>query len=188
MLRRSHCTIQFAAAALLVCGALAAHGGMFGKDSPVPQWGLDAAKTPTPGLRQRCRLGDSLRRIPGDHRRRRAARWSAEREAIRILKPQGAQRGTARSRTTSTKRSTTSASGPSAPTRKHYQAKDTDFADVGDTSDSNMLSTEKARIVASTRCRCGRHDRLRVRRADGAMEAGKDLGDSERDSRRIRGS
>ena len=25
-----------------------AHAGLFGKDSPVPQWGLDAAKTHTP--------------------------------------------------------------------------------------------------------------------------------------------
>ena len=30
------------------CAAVPASAGVFGKDAPAPQWGLDAAKTPTP--------------------------------------------------------------------------------------------------------------------------------------------
>ena len=183
MLRRSHCTIQFAAAALLVCGALAAHGGMFGKDSPVPQWGLDAAKTSTPsyaGDAPSVILYDEYVESVDDQGRA----VEREREAIRILKPQARNEGCETSYDVDEKINYFRVWTIGAD-EKVYQAKDADFVDVGDTSDSKMLSTRKSAHRASTRCGCGRHDRLRVRRANGAMEAGKDLGDSERGSRRI---
>ena len=35
-------------AALLLCASRPAQAGMFGHSQPIPQWGLDAAKTHTP--------------------------------------------------------------------------------------------------------------------------------------------
>ncbi|MGH9563193.1 MAG: hypothetical protein ACRD3S_17200, partial [Terracidiphilus sp.] len=43
---RTNLVLVFAAA-LLACAAAPAHAGMFG-NNPVPQWGVDAAKTPLP--------------------------------------------------------------------------------------------------------------------------------------------
>jgi hypothetical protein len=145
MLRRSHCTIQFAAAALLVCGALAAHGGMFGKDSPVPQWGLDAAKTSTPsyaGDAPSVILYDEYVESVDDQGRA----VEREREAIRILKPQARNEGCETSYDVDEKINYFRVWTIGAD-EKVYQAKDADFVDVGDTSDSKMLSTEKARIA-----------------------------------------
>ena len=133
------------AAALLACAALPTHAGMFGKDAPVPQWGLDAAKTPTPSY-----AGDASSVILFDEylesidNQGRAV--EREREAIRILKPQGRHEECEVSYDIDEKINyfrewTLAADG------KTFQAKDTDFVDEGDTSDSKMLSTEKARIV-----------------------------------------
>jgi transglutaminase-like putative cysteine protease len=133
------------AAALLAVVAAPAHAGMFGKDSPVPQWGLDAAKTPTPAY-----AGDAPSVILSDEylesidEQGRAV--EREREAIRILKPQARQEGCrveydVEEKINYFREWTLTADG------KTFQAKDTDFVDLGDTSDSKMLSTEKARIV-----------------------------------------
>ena len=133
------------AAALLACTAVPAHAGLFGKDSPVPQWGLDAAKTSTPsyaGDADSVVLFDEyVETIDGQGRA-----IEREREAIRILEPQGRREACVVSYDVDEKinyfREWTI--GADAKT---YQAKDTDFADVGDTSDSKMLSTERERIV-----------------------------------------
>jgi transglutaminase-like putative cysteine protease len=142
----SHFHPSFAlATALLACAAVPARAGMFGKDSPVPQWGLDAAKTPTPAY-----VGDAPSVIlydeyveSVDDQGRAVER---EREAIRILKPQARHDGCAVAYDIDEKinyfREWTLGAD-----EKIYQAKDTDFVEVGDTSDSKMLSTEKARIV-----------------------------------------
>ncbi len=133
---------------LIVAGyaAVPAHAGMFGKDAPVPQWGLDAAKTPLP-----ANIGDAPAVILFDEyvetidMQGRAV--ERERQAIRILKPQGRHNVCAVSYDVDEKINyfrewTLAADGRS------FQAKDTDFVDVGDTSNSRMLSTRKVRVVS----------------------------------------
>jgi hypothetical protein len=133
------------AAVLLAGAAVPAHAGIFGKDSPVPEWGLDAAKTPTPSY-----AGDASSVILFDEyvesvdEQGRAV--ERERYAIRILKPQGRDATCRTSYDVDEKINyfrewTLTADG------KTFQAKDTDFADIGDTSVPVMLSTERTRVV-----------------------------------------
>ncbi len=133
------------AGAILACAALPAGAGLFGKDSPVPDWGLEAAKTPTPAyvddaadvilFDEYVETIDTLGRAT-----------EREREAIRILKPQGRDISCRVSYDVDEKINyfrewTLTADGQS------FQAKDTDFADIGDTDVPIMLSTERARVV-----------------------------------------
>jgi len=133
------------AAVVLAGVAMPSHAGLFGKDSPVPQWGLDAAKTPTPSYADDASwviLSDEyLESVDAQGRA-----TERERYAIRILKPQGRDTTCRTSYDVDEKINyfrewTLTADG------KTFQAKDTDFADVGDTSIPVMLSTERARIV-----------------------------------------
>lgn len=133
------------AALLLACAALPAHAGMFGKDAPVPQWGLDAAKTPTPSYVDDAAsviLFDEYLESVDDQGRA----VERERYAIRILKPQGRD-ATCRigydvdEKVNYFREWTLTADG------KTFQAKDTDFADFGDTAVPTMLSTERTRVV-----------------------------------------
>lgn len=139
------CFAPVCAAVLLSCVAVPAHAGLFGKDSAVPQWGLDAAKTPTP-----ANAGDASTVILFDEyvetvdAQGRAT--EREREAFRILKPQGRDSGCSVAYDVDEKINyfrewTLTADG------KTFQAKDTDFADFGDTSLPIMLSTERTRSV-----------------------------------------
>jgi transglutaminase-like putative cysteine protease len=122
-----------------------AHAGLFGKDNPVPQWGLDAAKTPTPSYDRDAAsviLFDEYLESVDDQGRA----VEREREAIRILKPQGRDTSCEVSYDVDEKVNyfrewTLTADG------KTFQAKDTDFADFGDTSVPVMLSTERRRVV-----------------------------------------
>jgi Domain of Unknown Function with PDB structure (DUF3857)/Transglutaminase-like superfamily len=133
------------AALLLACAAVPAHAAMFGKDSPVPQWGLDAAKTPTPSY-----AGDAASVILFDEYLEsiddQGRATERERYAIRILKPQGRDASCQTSYDVDEKINyfrewTLTADG------KTFQAKDTDFADLGDTSVPVMLSTRRTRMV-----------------------------------------
>lgn len=123
-----------------------AHANLFGHDKqPAPQWGLDAAKTPTPDYAKSSSaviLYDEYVETL-DNSGRAVER---EREAIRILKPQGRENACAVAYDVDEKINyfrvwTITADG------KQFQAQDTDFHDEGDTSDSVMLSTEKVRVV-----------------------------------------
>lgn len=139
------------AAVLLTCAAVPAHAGMFGKDSPVPQWGLDAAKTPTPsyaGDASSVILFDEYLESVDDQGRA----VEREREAIRILKPQARHEACRVEYDVDEKINyfrewTLTADG------KTFQAKDTDFVDEGAEEESIvrdipiLLLTEKARIV-----------------------------------------
>jgi hypothetical protein len=133
--------VSVLSAALLAGAAVPAHAGLFGKDSPVPQWGLDAAKTPTP-----ANIGDASAVILFDEYV----------EAIdgqgRILKPQARHEFCAVSYDVDEKINyfrewTLAADG------KTFQAKDTDFVDVGAGEEDAvrdipiLLQTEKTRIV-----------------------------------------
>lgn len=133
------------AAALLACAATPACAGLFGKDSPPPQWALDAAKTPTPdyakGSGSVILYDEYVETIDGQGRT-----TERERKAVRILQPQSRETACEVSYDVDEKINyfrewTITADG------KTFQAKDTDFADVGDNSDSVMLSTEKTRVV-----------------------------------------
>ena len=133
------------AAPLLACAAVPAHAGMFGKDSPVPQWGLDAAKTPTPsyaGDAPSVILYDEYVESVDDQGRA----IERERKAIRILKPQARDTSCMVSYDVDEKINyfrewTLTADG------KTFQAKDTDFADVGDLSEPIELSAARTRMV-----------------------------------------
>jgi hypothetical protein len=129
----------------LACAAVPAHAGMFGKDSPVPQWGLDAAKTPTPsyaGDAPSVILYDEYVESVDDQGRA----IERERKAIRILKPQARDTSCMVSYDVDEKINyfrewTLTADG------KTFQAKDTDFADVGDLSEPIELSAARTRMV-----------------------------------------
>lgn len=68
--------------------ATAAHAGLFGKDSAVPQWGLDAAKTKTPDYAKDSGsvilFDEYVETVDGQGRA-----TEREREAIRILEAAG---------------------------------------------------------------------------------------------------
>jgi len=125
--------------------ATAAHAGLFGKDSAVPQWGLDAAKTKTPDYAKDSGsvvlFDEYVETVDGQGRA-----TERERKAIRILQPQARDEGCVVGYDVDEKinyfREWTIGAD-----EKTYQAKDTDFADVGDTSDREMMSTEKTRVV-----------------------------------------
>jgi hypothetical protein len=135
---------RFLAIALLALGCNAAHA--FGKNNqPVPQWGLDAAKTPTPAYDTDAAavilFHEYVETVDGQGRA-----VEREREAIRILKPQGRGHTCAVAYDTDEKidyfRVWTIAAD-----QKQYQAQETDFVEEGDTGIPVMLSTEKVRIA-----------------------------------------
>jgi hypothetical protein len=136
---------SFLAAVLLACAAVPAHAGLFGKDSPVPQWGLDAAKTPTPSYDSDAAsvilYDEYLESIDGQGRAVERRRY-----AKRILKPQDRDASCdvvydVDEKVNYFREWTLTADG------KTFQAKDTDFADFGDTAVPVMLSTERVRMV-----------------------------------------
>jgi len=134
------------AIALLALACSFAHAGIFGKNNqPLPQWGLDAAKTPTPAYDQDAAavilFDEYVESIDGQGRA-----VEREREAIRILKPQGRHNACAVSYDADEKidyfRVWTIAAD-----EKQYQAQDTDFIEEGDTGIPIMLSTTKTRVA-----------------------------------------
>jgi len=133
------------AGAILVFAAAPARAGLFGKDSPIPDWGVDAAKTATP-----ANVGDASTVILFDEyvesvdAQGRAT--ERERQAFRILKPQGRESGCRVDYDLDEKINyfrewTLTDDG------KSFQAKDTDFADFGDTDVPIMLSSNRVRAV-----------------------------------------
>lgn len=135
---------------LLLAGAvtLAAQpcmGSWFSHGQPVPDWGIQAAKTPTPAYAKDAAAvilyDEYVETIDANGRA-----VEREREAIRILQPQGRDNTCAVSFDEDQKINYFRA-WTIAPDEKTYQAQDTDFADVGDTSIPIMLSTTKSRLV-----------------------------------------
>jgi hypothetical protein len=136
-------TARLLAAALLLWSCKPALASWFGNDKQqIPQWGLDAAKTPTPGYVKDASavilFDEYVETVDAQGRA-----VEREREAIRILKPQG-------------RHNTCEVSydvinyfrvWTIAADEKQYQAKDTDFTEQGDTGDAIMLSTTKSRIA-----------------------------------------
>jgi len=119
---------------------------LFGKDKmDPPQWGLDAAKTRTPAYAKDAPAvilyDEYLETIDAQGRA-----VEREREAIRILKPQGRGNTCGISYDVDEKINYFRAWTVAADA-KRYQAQTTDFVDEGDTSVPIMLSTRKYRVA-----------------------------------------
>ncbi len=132
-------------AAVLMVACTPSFAGWFSKGLPVPQWGLDAAKTPTPDYAKDA----SAIILYDEYVETIDAQGHAverEREAIRILQPQGRGNSCAVSYDVDEKinyfRVWTMAADA-----KTYQAQDTDFTEAGNTDVPIMLSTRKARVA-----------------------------------------
>jgi hypothetical protein len=131
-------------AALLLSASTPGLAGWFGK-TPVPQWGLDAAKHPTPDYAKDAAaivlFDEYLETVDAQGRA-----VEREREAIRILKPQG-RHNTCEVSYDVDEKINYFRVWTLAEDEKQYQAQDTDFTEQGDTGVPIMLSTRKARIA-----------------------------------------
>ena len=131
--------------ALLVIACTPAFASWFSKGQPVPEWGLDAAKTRTPDYARDASaiiLYDEYHETI-DAQGRAVER---EREAIRILQPQGRGNTCGVSYDVDEKVNYFRA-WTIAADEKTYQAQDTDFTETGDTGVPVMLSTRKTRLA-----------------------------------------
>ena len=132
--------------AVLLFAASPCSAGLFGRDKAIPDWGLEAAKTAAPAY-----VKDAAAVILFDEyvetvdTQGRAV--EREREAIRILKPQGRNDVGCRVSFDVDEKINYFREWTIATDGKQYQAQDTDFADVGDLGIPIMLSTRKNRIV-----------------------------------------
>ena len=133
------------ACAALALGCAPGFASWFSKGQPVPDWGMEAYKTKTPDYAKDANAvilyDEYVETIDGQGRA-----VEREREAIRILKPQGRGNTCAVSFDEDQKINYFRA-WTIATDEKTYQAQDTDFADVGNTDVPIMLSTEKQRVV-----------------------------------------
>ncbi|MGA2834158.1 MAG: DUF3857 domain-containing protein [Terracidiphilus sp.] len=139
-------SIRLSIAALLIFACQPGHASWFGKDKQdLPQWGLDAAKTPTPTYVKDAAsviLFDEYLETVDDQGRA----VERERRVKRILKPQG-RNITCNVSYDVDEKINYFREWTIAADQKQYQAQDTDFIDVGDTSVPIMLSTRKNRVV-----------------------------------------
>jgi hypothetical protein len=132
-------------AALFACLPTPGSAGMFSKNQPLPDWAVQANKTHVPEYAKDASAvilyDEYVETIDSNGRA-----TEREREAIRILKPQGRHNGCAVGYDVDEKinyfRVWTIAAD-----EKQYQAQDTDFAEAGDTQIPIMLSTYKERIA-----------------------------------------
>jgi hypothetical protein len=139
--------IRFLLSVLLVSACAPSHASWFGKDKQdLPQWGLDAAKTPTPAY-----AGDAAAVVLFDEYLETAdAQGRAverEREVIRILKPQGRHNAVCRVAYDVDEKINYFREWTIAADQKQYQAQDTDFIDVGNNDVPIMLFASKVRVV-----------------------------------------
>jgi transglutaminase-like putative cysteine protease len=131
----------------LLLAASPSFASWFNSDKPIPDWGLEAAKTHTPAYAKDFSavilFDEYVETVDAQGRA-----TEREREAIRILKPQGRHDGACRVSFDVDEKINYFRAWTIAADEKQYPAKDTDFADVGDTGIPIMLSTTKTRIVA----------------------------------------
>ncbi len=132
-------------AALLMAGCASAFASWFTKGQPVPDWGMQAAKTRVPDIAKDAAavilFDEYVEAIDGSGRA-----LEREREAIRILKPQG-RGNTCEVNYDETEKVNYFRVWTIAADEKTYQAQDTDFMEEGDTSVPIMLSTRKSKIA-----------------------------------------
>ena len=131
-------------AALVMISGGPAFGSWFG-NKQIPDWGLEAAKTHTPDY-----ANDSSAVILFDEYVEtvdaQGRALEREREAIRILKPQGRGNTCEVSYDVNEKINYFRVWAIAAD-EKQYAAQDTDFSEAGDTGVPTMLSTRKSRIA-----------------------------------------
>jgi hypothetical protein len=115
------------------------------KDKSVPQWGLDAAKTPTPDYAKDAGsvilYDEYVETVDAQGRA-----VEREREAIRVLQLQGRNMG-CRTRHDVDERINYFRAWTITSDGKQFEAKDTDFSEEGDRNIPIMLSTEKSRVA-----------------------------------------
>ncbi len=138
---------RFFAAALLIFVCNPSHAGLFGKDKmDPPQWGLDAAKTPTPAYVKDAAsvvLNDEyLETVDAQGRA-----VESRHKAFRILKLQGRKEAFCGVVYDADMKISHFREWTIAADQKQFQAQDTDFVDVGDPSAPIMLSASKVRAV-----------------------------------------
>jgi hypothetical protein len=137
---------RFFAAALLLTLCPPSHASWFGGKQDPPQWGLDAAKTPTPAYVKNAAsvilFDEYLETIDAQGRA-----VERKREVRRILKPQGRGDAYCLVPYDVDEKINYFREWTIAADQKQYQAQDTDFVDVGNLSHSVMLSTQKVRGV-----------------------------------------
>jgi hypothetical protein len=119
---------------------------MFGHSQPVPQWGLDAYKTHTPEYAKDAPavilFDEYVESIDSQGRA-----VEREREAIRVLKPQGRAHASCGTGYDEDEKINYFRVWTIASDEKQYEAQPTDFTEEGDTSVPVMLSTWKERIA-----------------------------------------
>jgi transglutaminase-like putative cysteine protease len=133
--------------ALLLCACAPSYAGWFGSDKqPVPQWGLDAAKTPTPAYVKDAAavvlFDEYLESVDAQGRA-----TETRRKAFRVLKLQGRRDAYCGVSYDVDDKINHFREWTIAADQKQYQAQDTDFIDIGDPNAPIMLSTTKLRAV-----------------------------------------
>ncbi len=132
-------------AMVLLFSCRAGHASWFSKGQPIPPWGLEAAKTKTPEYAKDSSavilFDEYVETIDAQGRA-----LEREREAIRILKPQG-RGNSCEVSYDETEKVNYFRVWTIAADEKQYQAQDTDFFERGDTDIPVMLSTRKSRVA-----------------------------------------
>lgn len=133
-------------AALLLVSCRPGHAGKFAANGPVPQWGLDAAKTKIPDYAKDASAvtlyDEYVDTVDAQGRATERRRW-----ALRILQPQGRREAYCGVGFDVDEKINYLHEWTIGADEKQYQSKDTDYADVGNTNDPIELSTEKVRVV-----------------------------------------
>lgn len=143
-------SLSMACCALAITAGLSSsrpgHASWFSKGQPVPEWGLTAAKTHVPEYAKDAEAvilyDEYVETVDAQGRA-----TEREREAIRILKPQGRDHSCNVEFDEPTQKINYFRVWTIAADEKQYQAQETDFADRGDTDTPIMLSTRKTRMV-----------------------------------------
>jgi len=147
MISRSYCCslyLRCLTGMLFLCASTPGFAGLFGKP-PVPDWGLAANKTATPAYAKDASavilFDEYVETVDAQGRA-----VEREREAIRILKPQG-RHNTCEVTYDVDEKINYFRVWVIAADEKQYMAQDSDFIEEGDTSVPVMLSTRKSRIA-----------------------------------------
>jgi hypothetical protein len=136
----------YLAVAACCCATIGVPAAAREKQQPAPQWALDAAKTLTPanaGDASAVILFDEYL-ITVDEENHAVER---ERYAVRILKPQGREYSHCEAEYDMDEKLDTFHSWTIAADGQQFQAKDTDFKDVGAYADEDLQATERFRIL-----------------------------------------
>ena len=139
--------LRLLSAAFLVLLCAPCHAGWLGTGKvDIPQWGLDASKTPTPAYVKDAAavilLDEYVETIDAQGRA-----TERERYAVRILKPQGRNDAYCSVYFSQDEKINTFQAWTIAADGKQYQAQNTDFIDVGDPHIPVMLDASKVRVV-----------------------------------------